>query len=195
MGKKRNGLSFYKKERKIGKKVAKNIGVYAIWTVIMLLLAFTLIYCFGIRTRVIGESMEPTLYNSQEVLVNRFVYFFAKPSRGDVIVFKPNGNDNSHYYIKRVVGLPGETITIRDGYVYIDDELYIEEALYDRMEDGGVAVNGVTLGEDEYFVLGDNRNNSEDSRHGNIGIVKKDYILGKAWFHGKSEEGAAGLIK
>ena len=139
--------------------------------------------------------MEPTLYNSQSILVNRFVYFFADPKRNDVVVFKPNGNDNSHYYIKRVIGVPGETVRISDGYIYINDDLYMEDALYDRMESGGIAESGVTLGEDEYFVLGDNRNNSEDSRHGNIGVVQKDYILGKAWFHGKSTERTAGFIK
>jgi signal peptidase I len=158
-------------------------------------LAFVIVFSVGMRTSVIGDSMEPVLYNGQEILMNRVVYRLTSPKRGDVIVFLPNGNEHSHYYVKRVVGLPGETIQIKDGRVYIDNVLLDEDEDLDKMIDAGIAQNELTLAADEYFVLGDNRNSSEDSRSGNIGAVKKDDIVGKAWFHMGTTEESMGLIE
>ena len=111
----------------------------------------------------------------------------------DVIVFLPNGNEKSHYYVRRVIACPGDTVQIKNGKVYINGELYKEDIVSASIEDPGVAADEVKLGDDEYFVLGDNRNSSEDSRMANIGNVKKDYIIGKAWFHFKGL-GKMGLI-
>lgn len=158
-------------------------------------LAFVLVYSIGMRTSVIGDSMESTLYNGQEILVNRVIYRLSTPKRGDVIVFLPNGNQNSHFYVKRVVGLPGETVQIRDGSVYIDGVFLEESEEFDKMIDAGIAENELNLAVDEFFVLGDNRNSSEDSRSGNIGGIKKDNIIGKAWFHLAAEEEGMGLIE
>ena len=126
--------------------------------------------------------MEPTLYSGDKVLVNKMIYIVKSPDYGDLVVFKPNGNENSHYHIKRVVGLPGDTLVIEDGRIFIDGELLDEEIQAEKMLEAGVAETEVVLGEDEYFVLGDNRNSSEDSRNADIGNVKKVDILGKAWF-------------
>ena len=93
-----------------------------------------------------------------------------------------------------MVGLPGERIQIIGGYVYIDGELLDEGDTYDKISDPGIAENEVILGSDEYFVLGDNRNSSEDSRSGNIGPVKKETIAGKAWFHLSSEKEPMGFV-
>lgn len=191
----RKGLSFYEKEKKINKKLLKEIGQWIFWGAVMMLIAFVAVFCFGIRTSVIGGSMEPTLSNGQEILIDRFSYFFVSPGRGDVVVFLPNGNENSHYYVKRVIGLPGDTISIQDGYVMINGILYDEDGKYDKMEDGGIAETEIILGEDEYFVLGDNRNNSEDSRSSNVGIVMRNYMIGKAWFHMSSGDVHLGFIK
>lgn len=191
----RKGLTFYKKEKKINKKLLKEIGQWIFWGAVMMLIAFAAVFCFGIRTSVIGGSMEPTLSNGQEILIDRFSYFFVSPGRGDVVVFLPNGNENSHYYVKRVIGLPGDTISIQDGYVMINGILYDEDGKYDKMEDGGIAETEIILGEDEYFVLGDNRNNSEDSRSSNVGIVMRNYMIGKAWFHMSSGDVHLGFIK
>ncbi|MBP3470323.1 MAG: signal peptidase I, partial [Lachnospiraceae bacterium] len=120
MGRRKGGLSFYRKERKINKKLFKEIGQWIFWGAVMVLVAFVAVFCFGIRTSVIGMSMEPTLYNSQEILIDRFSYFIVGPQRGDVVVFLPNGNENSHYYVKRVIGIPGDTISIQNGQVMID---------------------------------------------------------------------------
>ena len=195
MGKRRGGLSFYRREKRINKRVLKEVGTWVFWTFAMALIAFVFVFCFGIKTSVIGVSMEPTLYNGQEILINRFAYFLVSPDQGDVVVFLPNGNENSHYYVKRVIAVPGDTVLIQDGFVYVNGEPYQEEIVCDKIENGGIASTGLTLGEDEYFVLGDNRNNSEDSRSSNVGIVKRDYIIGLAWFHMSYEDVNMGLIK
>ncbi len=158
------------------------------------LLAAVFVFSVGMRTNVIGVSMEPTLYNGQQILVNRFGYKLTSPKKGDVIVFLPNGNQNAHYYIKRVVALPGETVQIIEGQLYVDGVPEDNET-YDKMEDAGIAENEIVLKNDEYFVLGDNRNISEDSRSGNIGPVNRDTIYGKAWFHMGTENEGMGLIQ
>ena len=98
------------------------------------------------------------------------------------MVFLPNGNEKSHYYVKRVIAVPGDKVQIKDGAVYVNGELFDEKAETAAILDAQLAAEEIELGEDEYFVLGDNRNNSEDSRYANIGNVKKEYIIGKAWF-------------
>lgn len=190
----RNGPNFYERESKINRKLLGEIGIWCFWTMTMIMIAFALVYLFGIRTSVIGGSMEPTLSNGQEILIDRFTYFFVSPETEDVIVFLPNGNSNSHYYIKRVIATPGQKIQIKEGSIYIDDLLYREATEYDKIENAGIAANPIVLGEDEYFVLGDNRNNSEDSRSSNIGIIRKEYIIGKAWFHLASQQESPGFL-
>lgn len=189
------GLSFYEKKKKISKEMIREIFATIFFCFAAVLIAFVLVFSFGMKISVIGVSMEPALYNGQEVLVDRFSYKLLSPKRGDIVAFLPNGNKNSHYYLKRVVGLPGETVQIIGGYVYIDGVLLEEDESYDKIADAGIAEVQITLGIDEYFVLGDNRNNSEDSRSGNIGAVKKDNITGKAWFHLGSEESSMDFVK
>ena len=137
--------------------------------------------------------MSKTLNGGDQILVNRFVYKVTDPKTNDIVVFLPNGNEKSHYYVRRVIACPGDTVQIKNGKVYINGELYKEDIVSASIEDPGVAADEVKLGDDEYFVLGDNRNSSEDSRMANIGNVKKDYIIGKAWFHFKGF-GKMGLI-
>lgn len=188
-------MTFYQKKKRLNPKVIKDVLELLVGGLVAVFLAFVINFSVGMRTSVIGDSMEPVLYNGQEILMNRIIYRLTTPKRGDVIVFLPNGNQNSHYYVKRVVGLPGETIQIRDGRVYIDGLLLSEDDSLDEMADPGIAQNEMTLAQDEFFVLGDNRNSSEDSRSGNIGAVKKDNIVGKAWFHMKTGDESIGLIE
>ena len=115
-------------------------------------------------------------------MINRFIYLLSDPKPGDIVVFLPNGNEKSHYYVKRVIGIPGDTVQIKEGEVYVNGELFEDEDEFAPILDAELAAEPVKLEEDEYFVLGDNRNNSEDSRYANIGNVKKEYIIGKAWF-------------
>lgn len=189
----KKGLTFYEKEKKINKSTIHEILSTLFYCGVAIFLAFVLVFSVGMKISMVGVSMEPALYNGQEVLINRFIYKITSPKRGDVIAFLPNGNQNSHYYLKRIVGLPGESIQIIDGYVYINGERVPEDE-YDKMADYGIAGNEIQLGSDEYFVLGDNRNMSEDSRSGNIGAVKKDTIAGKVWFHLSCDEEGTGFV-
>lgn len=191
----RKGLQFYQKEKKLNPKLLTDLFEMMILTFVVIFLAFAITYFVGMRTSIIGDSMEPSLYNGQEILINRFIYKLSLPKRGDVVVFWPNGNQKTHYYVKRVIALPGETIQIIDGRVYIDGSLLDEDESYSKIMDAGIAENEILLGVDEYFVLGDNRNSSEDSRSGNIGPVKRNNIIGQAWFRMKIEGGQMGLVE
>ncbi|MBR6328114.1 MAG: signal peptidase I [Lachnospiraceae bacterium] len=189
----KGGLSFYHKEKKItNEKIAHAFG-YLFWAVLAVILSYVLVWAVGIKTSMIGSSMEPELYNGQEVLIDRFLYNFIRPGRGDVIVFRPNGNENAHLYIKRVVGIPGDTIQIKNGVLILNG---VEQPLLfaDRIEEAGTASEVITIPEDEYFVMGDNCNNSEDSRSVNLGNVRIDTIYGKAWFHMAAENSGLGTI-
>ena len=145
-------------------------------------------FCSGKRSPVMDSRNSTHVTHSiyvclfYQILVNRFVYKVTDPKTNDIIVFLPNGNEKSHYYVKRVIGVPGDTVQIKNGAVYVNGKAFDEETDVSSIEDAGLAAEEITLGADEYFVLGDNRNNSEDSRYANIGNIKKDYIIGKAWF-------------
>lgn len=191
---KRRGLTFYQKEKKINRTLIVDIFETLIGTVIAVFLAFVMMYFFGTQTSIIGDSMHPSLENGQTVLIDKFIYKISSPKRGDVVVFLPNGNENTHFYEKRIVGLPGETIQIKEGNIYIDGRRLPEDDFYDLIADPGIAGSELILDTNEYFVLGDNRNSSEDSRSGNLGPVKKDYIIGKAWFHMAFGSHGMGLV-
>ncbi len=149
---------------------------------LVILFAYMLVYCFGQTQTNVGQSMDPTLAGGDTVLINTLAYQIGHPERGDVICFSPGGTRNAHTSIKRVIGLPGETIQIVDGMVQIDGKTYIEDNDYPLMTNAGMLDEAVTLGDNEYFVLGDNRNNSEDSRFTQVGMVTSDTILGKVWY-------------
>lgn len=137
--------------------------------------------------------MEPTLENGQQIYIDRFTYILSSPKAGDVVAFLPNGNENSYYYIKRVVAGPGDKVRIADGTLYVNGQQSIW--VTERVLDAGIAENELILGSGEYFCIGDNPNNSEDSRSANIGPVDEDDIVGKAWFHLKSSTEGMGFIK
>lgn len=128
------------------------------------------------------SSMEPTIAVGDHFFINRVVYKFSSPKRGDLIVFRTNASDDAALHIRRVIGLPGETIQISGGRILIDGEAYKEGKDFPMISNPGLASGSITLESGEYFVLGDNRNNSEDSRYADIGMVKKRYIAGKIWF-------------
>lgn len=133
------------------------------------------------RTQVDGRSMMNTLHDKESLLVEKVTYHFKDPDRFDIITFYPQGRDHEEYYIKRVIGLPGETIQITGNTIYINGEVLKESYGREPMESGGIAEEPVKLGKDEFFVLGDNRNESVDSRDGeDVGVVKKENIDGHA---------------
>lgn len=158
------------------------VGGWMLKIGLVCLLAFAYVWFFGQKVSTVGDSMKPVLNNGDMVLVNRLVYNAMMPRRGDVIVFKPKGNKNSHYYIKRVIGLPGETVEIIENSIFIDGERLEEEYETSDITDVGAAADNIELGENEYFVLGDDRENSKDSRSADVGNVKRVDIYGKAWF-------------
>ena len=182
MRRRNKGLSFYEKKKRINTHILREIFGMMFGTFAAVFLAVVLVYSAGVKTNIIGVSMEPSLYNGQKILINRFIYKLMAPKKDDVIVFLPGGNQNAYYYVKRVVAVPGQKVQIIDGMLYVDG-IPEENEIYDKMEDAGIAENEIVLGVDEYFVLGDNRNSSEDSRSGNIGPVGRETIYGKAWFH------------
>ena len=188
-----NGLSFYSRKKKVSSNLFVEIITWIFGVVFAVFLAGVLVYFFGMTTRVVGESMEPTLYNEQTVLVDRLSYIFSSPKKGDVVIFLPNGNEKSHYYVKRVVAEPGDTLRFEDGVLYING-LESEWPL-DVILEPGILEKEMTLEKGVFFCIGDNPNNSEDSRSANIGPVKTDDIMGKVWFHLKSAEDGIGFVK
>lgn len=149
---------------------------------IVCLLAFVLVWYFGRRVSMIGDTMSPVLKNGDITLTNRIIYNASRPDRGDVIAFHPNGNENSYCYIRRIVGLPGETVELKEGKVYINGKKIEEKYKTTEIKDVGMIEEPITLDSDEYFVLGDDRESTDDSRSAEIGNVKRSEIEGKVWF-------------
>lgn len=132
------------------------------------------------KTVVEGMSMQDTLQNNEQLLVEKISYQFSDPKRFDIVTLMPYGEEVDAYFIKRVIGLPGETIQIKDGKIYINGEVLEENYGKEPIIDGGIAKEPLTLGADEYFVMEDNRNGSDDSRVDYIGPITRNLIKGKA---------------
>ncbi len=183
------------------KKVLKEILSTSLYLLIVLCLTYVVIHFVGQRTQVIGGSMETTLSENDNLIVDKLTYRFREPRRFDIVVF-PFQYEKDTYYIKRIIGLPGETIFIDgEGNIFINDELLEESYGKEIIKDAGRAYEPITLGEDEYFVMGDNRNNShdsrfwknhfvarddnrnnsQDSRDPSVGNIARDDIIGRAW--------------
>ncbi len=190
----RKGLTFYQKKKKLNITLVKEIGSWIFWIMVSIGLGALTVFCIGMKTSVIGSAMEPCLYNGQEIFLNRMIYKATSPKIGDVIVFLPNGNEKSHYYVKRVVGGPGDKLYIKKGVLYVNDEI-VDKYFNDKIAEAGLLENEVLLEDDEYFVIGDNCNSSEDSRSANIGTVKKGYIIGKVWFKMACGDSDIGFVK
>lgn len=149
---------------------------------LIILVVVGFIYTFvGQQVEVSGQSMENTLQDKNHLILEKVSYRFGDPKRFDIIVFTPYKNNKSLYYIKRIIGLPGETVEIKGSDIYINGKVLKEHYGKEPILDGGTAKNAITLGKDEYFVLGDNRNNSKDSRFEEVGLVKRSAIKGRTW--------------
>ncbi len=186
--------------KKIRKKIESRFNISEkLWDILELIMyclialavAYIVVTFVGQRTVVDGKSMYNTLDDGDNIIVEKLSYTFGDPERFDIIVF-PHFDvtyGGEVYYIKRIIGMPGETIQIADGMIYIiDDEgnKTILEEQYGYYEngkkmDGGIASTPVVIPEGYYFVMGDNRNNSKDSRDGSVGLISRDDIMGKAW--------------
>ncbi len=163
------------------KKVLREILSTSLYLLGVLCVVYLVIHFVGQRTQVQGSSMEPTLSPEDNLIVDKISYRFHDPERFDIIVFPYLKEDNT-FYIKRIIGLPGETIQIdEEGNIYIDDKLLQESYGKEVILHPGRASDPITLGSDEYFVMGDNRNNSTDSREPLVGNIKRENIIGRAW--------------
>lgn len=158
----------------------RSLGETILYILIIVFLTWVIITFVGQRTKVDGHSMEPTLSDGDNLIVDKISYRFRDPERYDIIVFPYQHQENT-YYIKRIIGLPGETVQVIDGYVYINGEKLDEHYGAEVMNDPGIAAEPITLGDDEYFVLGDNRNHSSDSRASSVGVLTRDMLIGRAW--------------
>ena len=160
--------------------ILRELGGWIVYILLIIGLTYFIITFVGQRTRVSGSSMETTLQNGDNLIVDKISYRFRDPKRYDIIVFPYKYEENT-YYIKRIIGMPGETVQIKNGYVYIDGERLLSDIYGNELiKDPQTAADPITLKENEYFVMGDNREHSSDSRDSRVGLIKKDQIYGKA---------------
>ncbi len=169
-----------KEEKEQKKSIGREILDWIVFIAVVLILSWFVVTFVGVRTVVEGQSMEPTLQDGNNLIVDKLSYRFRDPKRFEIIVFPYQYEENT-YYIKRIIGLPGEMVQVKDGAVYIDGEKLDERYGAESMESAGIAEEPIKLGDDEYFVLGDNRNHSSDSRDPSVGILKREDLLGRAW--------------
>lgn len=160
------------------KKKRRALIDFILYVIVVFAAAFFIILFVGQRTVVSGSSMQPTLNNGDNLIVDKLTYRFQEPERFDIIVFP---YQDGTYYIKRIIGLPGETVRIdEEGSIYINGERLQESYGKEVIKNPGCAIKEITLDDDSYFVLGDNRNKSMDSRDKRVGLIRREAILGKA---------------
>ena len=165
-------------ERRFSKQFILKLLITLVEAVIVVFLAFA-ITRYGLeKMTVSGEYMSPTLKSGDCVLVNKLSYRFHKIHRNDV---KQTGSEHSYFTLERVIGLPGEKVQILEGQVYINGKKLKEKLDFPLMDNGGLAEDAFTLEKGQYFVLGDNRNECEDSRNATVGNISRKSIVGKAW--------------
>ena len=169
------------KEKDQDRSIFKEILGWLVYIAILMAAVYVLITYVGQRTEVSGHSMEPTLQHGDNLIVDKISYRFREPERYEIIVFPYQYKENT-YYIKRIIGMPGETVQIKDGYVYIDGERLLSDIYGNELiKDPQTVADPITLKENEYFVMGDNRNHSMDSRDPSVGVLTKEDLIGRAW--------------
>ncbi len=162
-------------------KLLRKVILWILQIGAVILLAYLFVNYGVQRVSMTGDSMVPTLNDGDSIIVNKLQYRFSDPERFDVIVYSQEGIQHNFFSIKRIIGLPGEKVQITEGSVYINDTKLTEVNVVETMISGGLAEEPVLLDDDEYFVLGDNRNNSQDSRFATIGMIMREDIIGKSW--------------
>ena len=180
-------MEFYRED---GTNRVRGIVCWITDIIVVVAMACYTVYAFGNLVVVSGNSMSPLLNSEDIVLMNQLKLDLGKPERFDVVVFE---REDQKRNIKRIIGLPGETVQIQDGQVLINGQVLEEKGITMEVDGemvkaqkkialAGLAENPVVLGADEYFLLGDNRDSSEDSRFANVGNVKESQSIGKVWF-------------
>ena len=163
------------------KKIAIQILITIVEIIVVIFAAYAITHYGLEKMTVSGENMYPTLNEGDVCLINKMSYKLHSIKRNDVVVVQQSGSEHNYYMIERVIGLPGETVMVQNGVVYIDGKELEEKYSFPLMENGGLALEKITLDDNEYFVLSDNRNGGEDSRNASIGNILKKDIVGKAW--------------
>ncbi len=163
------------------KSIVREVLGWIICLAVLCAAVYLVVHYVAEQTEVTGESMYPALSDGDHLIVDKISYRFSDPKRFDVVVF-PFRYQEDTFYIKRIIGLPGETVQIYDGEIYINGKVLKESFGYGEIKNPGLASEPVTLGEQEYFVLGDNRPGSTDSREPSVGNIARSEIVGKAWF-------------
>lgn len=163
------------------RKVLKEILSTSLYILFVLCAVYLVIHFVGQRTQVLGSSMEPKLSSDDNLIVDKISYRFHDPERFDIIVFPFRYEDNT-FYIKRIIGLPGETVQIDgEGNILINGEVLQEGYGKEVIDNPGRAYEEIQLADNEYFVMGDNRNSSMDSRDPSVGNITREEIIGRAW--------------
>lgn len=180
---KKNGLNFNKRRNKT--KKTRNTGIisYLFVAVFAIFCGYALARCYGARIKQPNVSMEPTIMSTEISYIDKLAYHIGQPQLNDIIAFKPGNNVNASISIKRIVAMPRDKVLISGGKLYVNGEPVNNTMITtSSIKEAGLAATEIILGDDEYFVLGDNRNSSEDSRFETVGNVKRDRIIGKIWF-------------
>ncbi|HAB95009.1 MAG TPA: signal peptidase I [Lachnospiraceae bacterium] len=167
------------REKTVSEKI-KSLISNILYIAAVLLISFLIVRYVGQRTEVIGSSMVPTLQDGNQLITDKITYRFREPRRFEIVVF-PHEPDHE-FYIKRIIGLPGETVEIDgEGTIYINGEVLEENYGYGKTMPQEIEGEKVVLGDDEYFVMGDNREVSLDSRYAEVGNIPRSIVIGRAW--------------
>ncbi len=169
------------------RKFFKELGSWTLLILIAVILGYSVVQFGGQSISIVGQSMNPVLEHGDKVIVSKLSYTLGKPKRFDIVAFKLRKSDE-YFNVKRIVGMPGETVKIMDGKIFINDKALENVPFDEYILSSGSVGEGVTLADNEYFLIGDNCNNSEDSRFSNIGNVLDNEILGKVVFRFSPKE-------
>lgn len=170
----------FRKKKEISKiQILKNVGAFFLRVVVVIALGYSVVAFGGQTMKMVGESMAPVIQNDDTLLVNKIKYKIFSPKSMDIILFKVRKSSETYYSVKRVIGVPGDTVQIMEGEVFVNGSKLEHPPFEELILNPGLAKDPILLGEDEYFVMGDNCNISEDSRVVNIGVVLKEDIVGQ----------------
>lgn len=174
-------LDFRKRRTRPDIRKLRKVFILVLEIAAVMSVAYLLISAFCTQVVMTEESMEPQIMSQDRLLIDKVIYRIKDPKQGDVVAFSSPGDLSGRYSVKRVIATPGQKVSIKGGAVYVDDKAYAAPVQTTTIKDAGLATSEITLGKDEYFLLGDNRDVSEDSRYTSVGNILKSQIRGRIW--------------